>query len=434
MNKLCKWLSQAEAMFLGMKVRKNEKGRNKARYYLTKSQWDRVKSIRANSEVTKAYQESISESQDIDESDDGVSLTYSGPRPLTSKQEAIDFFKVDLEEYFVSSFQCKSWTTTMKVKTESQEGKTTETPTQVTNYGVSLKLLKKPTELSFEYKANPRKIKTQKGAGSVVIPLSDFHIGAYVGDLVKTQDFNFDILCGYLQQIAEDINSDKYENVHLMMLGDFIESFTGLNHINSWKGLHKGSYGMRAVVLAHEVLSEHLYSKIKNLKSVDICSGNHDRITSNNAEDVQGEVAYMLHYLFTKDFKDVESTYSDTIIKRIVDRIGYLGFHGHLGFSKKDTGKIIQDYGFEKSLVEYHVCIQGHFHARQSKKAFKKFLAKYEDIDVVQHDSLDYRKVTAPPLFTGNFYSESLGFTSTAGFTKLKRNKYGKLSHEDITL
>lgn len=378
----------------------------------------------------------IKENTEIKEDQNGIHIKYLGGEPITSKEQAIEYFKIDTKKYHVVGFQCKSWTTTMKIskdkKDEDGRAIKDETPVQVINYGVTLNLKKKPTELVIDYKVKPIKVKKLKGKQNCVVPLSDFHIGAYVGELLKTKDFSFDILCGYLETIADEINSCEYENVYLMLLGDFIESFTGLNHINSWKGLHKGSYGMGAVILAHEVLSKHLYSRIVNLAAVDFVTGNHDRITSNNSEDVNGEVGKMLHYLFTKDYSDVENTYSDLLVKREVDGIGYLATHGHLGLSKKDTGKIIQDYGFKD--VDYHVVLQGHKHTREVKKHFKKIIAKYEDVDVVQHDSLDYRKVTVPPLFTGNFYSESLGFTSTAGYTKLWKNEYGRLNHLDVTI
>lgn len=384
---------------------------------------DRIKEL-TTEELNALFNKDDGSKTNVKETENGISLTYQGGKPLDTKEKAIAHFEIDTKENEVVSFECKSWTTTMKLDNKY--------PIQVINYGVSLLLKKKPKELNFKYKAKPYKIKKKVGKGDLVLPLSDFHIGAYVADLIKTKDFNLDIICGYLEQIAEDVNNDRFKKVHLMLLGDFIESFTGLNHINSWKGLHKDSYGMGAVILAHEILSKHLYSKLHNLESVDFCSGNHDRVTSNNKEDTNGEVAKMLHYLFDKDFKDVESTYSDVIIRRKVNDIGYLATHGHLGLSKKDTGKIVQDYGFID--VNYHVVLQGHNHSRSVMKYFKKLIAKYEDMIVVQHDSLDYRKITVPPLFTGNPYSEGLGYTSTAGFTKLWRNKYGKLNHLDITI
>ncbi len=48
MEKKTRWLIESEAKSLGLKVRKNEKGRKNARYYLTKEQWELVLSEREN--------------------------------------------------------------------------------------------------------------------------------------------------------------------------------------------------------------------------------------------------------------------------------------------------------------------------------------------------------------------------------------------------
>jgi len=151
-----------------------------------------------------------------------------------------------------------------------------------------------PDELKAELdKRIPAKIRSprkRKGRGKGVFMLGDFHLGAYVGDLLKTPDFNFDSMCKMLLECVKKINSHQYKEVHLFMVGDFIESFSGLNHRNSWKGLSKGAYGMKAVILAHEILRDYLFSKINNLKYVGFVSGNHDRISSDKNEDAEGQV------------------------------------------------------------------------------------------------------------------------------------------------
>ena len=41
----------------------------------------------------------------------------------------------------------------------------------------------------------------------------------------------------------------------------------------------------------------------------------------------------------------------------------------------------------------------------------------YEEVEVVSLDEANYRKINVASLFTGNYYSESLGFAGTAGMT-----------------
>lgn len=281
---------------------------------------------------------------------------------------------------------------------------------------------RKPT--NFKLKKN----KALKNVG--VFMLGDFHLGAYVGDLLKTPDFNYNVISEKLQEVARTINSHKYKEVHLFLVGDFIESFSGLNHINSWKGLQKGAYGMKSVILAHEILSEHLYSKITNFKYCGFISGNHDRISSAKDEDQEGQVAMMMEYLFKKDFK-VKSEWSALLISKVIDNIGYVVTHGHLGISSKEISKVIFDYGFQG---KYNVFAKAHKHTRETKKTFKHSLIKYGDIEYVTLDSSDYRAVTIPPLFTGNFFSESLGFSTTAGMSHFYNNGRDKITYIDYSV
>ena len=54
--KKTKWLNQEEAKALGFKPKKNEKNRNKARYYLNDGEWQKVQEAR-NSGIIEAHQE-----------------------------------------------------------------------------------------------------------------------------------------------------------------------------------------------------------------------------------------------------------------------------------------------------------------------------------------------------------------------------------------
>jgi hypothetical protein len=58
----------------------------------------------------------------------------------------------------------------------------------------------------------------------------------------------------------------------------------------------------------------------------------------------------------------------------------------------------------------------------------------YQQIDEVYWDQANYRSITVPPIFTGNFYSESSGWTSSSGITIIENNGAGKPNVFDITL
>ena len=98
----------------------------------------------------------------------------------------------------------------------------------------------------------------------IVATITDLHIGAFVEGLRATKDYNNEILRGYLKRAAELINGHGAKEVHINILGDLIESFTGLNHPNSWKSMQYGMYGVTVVKESHLILLEFLCS-IHNL-------------------------------------------------------------------------------------------------------------------------------------------------------------------------
>ena len=67
----------------------------------------------------------------------------------------------------------------------------------------------------------------------------------------------------------------------------------------------------------------------------------------------------------------------------------------------------------------YNVMLGGHWHARKGKRV-------YRVIDEKQVDQANYRQLSVAPLFTGNFYSESNGWNSSAGYTVIVNNGQGK--------
>jgi hypothetical protein len=54
-----------------------------------------------------------------------------------------------------------------------------------------------------------------------------------------------------------------------------------------------------------------------------------------------------------------------------------------------------------------------------------KAIKETKEITTISGDSVDQRKVVCPSFFTGNFYSEALGFTSQSGFLITEDNGKG---------
>lgn len=344
--------------------------------------------------------------------DGSKEFSYKGSQSITSLDEAIEFFEVDTTKWQVSSWTCNSWDAGDK-----------------TNYQVKVKL--DPigpanidlTDVQEAYVASVRKVKARKakGAGTGVAVISDFHIGAKVTDMLQTDDFSYDVVVDRLNQAALQINRLNYKKVEVAMLGDFIETFTGLNHMNSWQQLEYGGYGANVTIIAYNILRDFL-EQINNLKGVSVVSGNHDRTTIKADIDSQGGVAQILAFMLEQSGFDVK--FSHALVSENIDGIRYIFTHNHLGLSKNDMVQTFWEYG-EQGV--YNVLLGGHFHSRRGKTQYKK-------IDNIHWDQANYRSISVAPIFTGNWYSESNGWSSTSGITILENNGDGRPNVFDFTL
>lgn len=250
--------------------------------------------------------------------------------------------------------------------------------------------------------------------GEVVITLADLHNGARIENIQNTHDFNPAILEKYLDTMAHQINSQGYEHVNIALVGDLIESFTGLSHKNSWKGIEYGYYGSTVVIKTVEMLSRFI-SKVNNVKRLIGVNGNHDRGTSDNKEDTKGEIGTLIFYMLKQIYSDkIEVLHHEEVISIEIDGIQYIIAHGHLGEVKKGAAKIIIEYGNSRL---FNLILTGHLHSR-----------------IISDDGRNFRHLWCPSLFTGNRYSKQLGFSSTAGYLRIVNNGDGKPNISDVSL
>lgn len=384
----------------------------------------RLQAIRDGRTEKKTKPVKASGKTSLEEKEGALIWAYDGYAKITTLEQALAFSKVDLNTWEVERHIFNTWTTT---SADNQK------------WNIQVKVwFKRRRDAGIDWSATVeemsammKKRHTGKAAGNGVgfVCTADFHLGAYIDDLIRSDKFNITVLTEYLSRTAEIVNSKKYKEVHVGLLGDFIESFTGLNHTNSWKGLGKGMYGTHAVVLCSQILTEFL-SGINNLSSVSMVSGNHDRVTSDKEGDQKGEVGQILHHLLSISL-DVPVTYHPMVLNVIVDDISYVLTHGHLPFSNKEVAKILFDYGKQGM---FNVLLKGHTHSRETKKTYRKKNMQWNDEMVVHMDEVDYRAITAPPMFTGNFFSEALGYSSSAGFIEIQNNGKGRINVFDYCL
>lgn len=363
-----------------------------------------------------------SEQRNVTESAEEAVYEYKGTKRITSFDEAVKHCGVDLSVWEIEKKVFNAWDVTMKDKAGM--------PVTRTNYQYKLWFKRKePVDgarqlvESYMSSRGARLLLNEpvKNSEVAVHALADFHFGAYVDNLRKTPDFNFSIIVEYLQEICRTISGQKNKKNHVFLLGDFIESFTGMNHKNSWKGLHKGAHGVHSIILAYEILGDFL-SNVPNLGGVYMVKGNHDRTSADKEEDMEGGAAKMLWYMLKRDFKDV--TFDPMVNTAIIDGIHYLLAHGDLGISRKSVGDFMFKYGIQGY---YNLGLQGHLHSVRKKTGFQV-------VDGVIEDQVNYQMRNISPLFTGNMWSEAEGWTSSSGFTTVRNNGKGKPNITDYLL
>lgn len=256
-----------------------------------------------------------------------------------------------------------------------------------------------------------------KGNGKIgVVKIADLHLGSYVDNLIRTKNFSIDILANKLLDAVDSINERGYSTVHVHILGDIIESFTGLSHVNTWKGLDKAMVGAEAVKLVVKVLHQNFLSKINNLGEVKVVAGNHDRVTSSNKEDVQGEAANLACWGLELIGYSVE--FNPLVVTHTIGKITHILTHGHHALSKKSTKQLCWDYGIQGN---YNLICEGHLHS-----IIQKLNVNQRDgYQTIKDDAVDHRRMNCPSFFTGNFFSESLGYTSESGFVITEDNGKG---------
>lgn len=229
-----------------------------------------------------------------------------------------------------------------------------------------------------------------------VTTIQDLHVGANIEATKNLPKYDAEITRDRLRQSAIEINSRGAKKNTIVFNGDLIETFTGLNHINSWKNIDSAyGYGVKATIKAVELITEFL-EQVNNVHEVIIVAGNHDRTTSNSQEDVNGEVVQWIHYVLKGRFGNQFSLeWTPDVISREIDNVCYIWTHGHLGLSKRPVAEIINMYG---NPSMYCIVIEGHLHTRKIKA-----------------DTARYRSIVASSLFTGNDYSANLGFSTLPG-------------------
>jgi predicted phosphodiesterase len=269
-------------------------------------------------------------------------------------------------------------------------------------------------ELSIELpKINRNQLKVHKcdNKFELIVTIADLHIGAKNHEvLYKTESYSVEIAREKLARIVSIINKYKALKVHVNLLGDLVESISGLNHPDTWKGMEVGMFGFPAIVKAFELILQTL-DGIENLASVNGVAGNHDRSAKSNLESdtlATDAIFYMLKTYYSKT--DVKVNYDPVILSLSIDGLGYILGHGNLGIHKNSVSDIILNFAVDPK--EYQLIMLGHLHTLMVERG---------------NDTMNGRKVTCPSIFTGNRYSDSdLGVSCKSGVVFSFKDAFGE--------
>jgi predicted phosphodiesterase len=255
------------------------------------------------------------------------------------------------------------------------------------------------------------------------VALADFHLGMkWEGD-AKNPPFDAEVLAQRIAALVDKINAQGFEDVHLALLGDFIESFTGLNHLDTWK--HLESYGRTAVMGVCGLIRDELILRLSNVSNVYIVAGNHDRVTNKKDQDARGEAAGLIADVLELMI-DTPIHFDYSYLNPEIDGVKYIFTHGHLGLSNRSEHATILEYGDQS---KYNVVLQGHHHKREVKKGHK--IRKDYVTSTTSLEGSNFRKIVVPPLVSGGAFSSSLGLFGSTGATVVS-STLGGVDHWDL--
>lgn len=397
-----KRLTDEKANFLGLKLRKHDKNRDTARYPLEQHHLDKLEKF------------------DISVKNDSKPNDYETKKPfvlsawnedkgeMLSLEEFCNKYKIDFSKVTSAKFLPYHYAEPTYHVVTSEYKKEDE---DIFDVKKVKKTLKKEIKRVYKYKEVNYNNKHE-----TALKWADLHFGAHIRNILLVEDYDKDILLDGLMESVNTNNNFGFKKTHVHIHGDLIESFSGLNHVNSWQSMDKEAISGNVIKMCSQMLHT-AFSKIDNLGKIKIVAGNHDRTSKNNDEDVKGGAAFLIAYCLELMGYDVE--FHPYVITHHVDGINHIILHGDKGISKKSTEKIILDYGVQG---EYNLICEAHLHSLIEKLSIKQ----RENFEIVKDDGILQRRFTLPPFFRGNYYSATLGFTTNAGYFSIWSNDKNK--------
>lgn len=257
-------------------------------------------------------------------------------------------------------------------------------------------------------------ITIDRSGDEISVFIADIHFGGKNNSKTLSM-FSPEVLETVFDQIANIINQQKAAKVNLFFLGDLIESFSGLNHLDSWRGMAEGYWGAELVKKCYQFLVRFI-SKINNVSKILGVAGNHDRSAASKSEDPDGYIADIIFEFLKVVYRDkIEVIFDKRMLVQEVDDVVIIMSHGHEKISNMNAAELIINYGNQH---KFNLLVSGHLHNRQ-----------------IKGDNSKFRQIVCPSIIPGNNYSEGAGFGySQSGFLMARNNGFGKIILTDYSL
>lgn len=237
----------------------------------------------------------------------------------------------------------------------------------------------------------------------ISIHIFDLHYGAEnPKDIKGIVPFSPKVAKASFAAIAQRVNGLKAKKVHLFFGGDLIETFTGMNHPDSWKGIAAGHFGAHLVFETYQAIVNFAL-QINNLSTIVGVSGNHDRAASSNKEEDEGFIAEIIFKFIEISLPDVEVKFDRYIMVHKVDGICHIMNHGHFKLANVTPANLILEYG---DVSCFNLLTSGHWHERQVKEDHRLF-----------------RQIVCPSILPGNMYSRKSGYSTSPGYLIVYRDR-----------
>jgi predicted phosphodiesterase len=240
-------------------------------------------------------------------------------------------------------------------------------------------------------------------ADEISIHIFDLHYGAENPKNIKgLTPFSPQLVKDAFSKIAAKVNSLKAQKVHLFFGGDLIETFTGMNHPDAWKGIAAGHYGSHLIFETYQTIVNFAL-QINNLVAIVGVSGNHDRASANNKEEDEGFIAEIIFKFIEISLPNIEVKFDRYIMIHKVDGICHIMNHGHFKLANVTPANLILEYG---DVSCFNLLTSGHWHERQVKEDHRLF-----------------RQIVCPSILPGNMYSRKSGYSTSPGYLIVKRDR-----------